>query len=1017
MTELPTTSYTPWSLFFDRRDHELLGIVNRVLRKEAGHMESQRIFFPYCHPHGIKEMAETKGLRIAYAVIRLLDSLEMGEMADRLSALRSLRNEMLTNESNTFQKNTARVLLEIMKALVRAHGDERRQLELAHDFRMAATGKPRIVRAFLSQYHLLEMPEDWTQLAFDDHVHDANTKGRKSPTHLIMDAWIKGIRRLRVIYYNHVRPHVAAELMEAAAITGITVRIGIEYSTRFHGQFVQLIWVPRGFADADDFIDFLNQDKVMELMAAGREASHFQQESVLEVLAEINRRPLDILKLEHGIELPHLDPQKFLQFVGAGQASLLHLAEFIHITILPLLKQRVEELRNLYTGADAEERKQMRAQVQALDALDAGVLLEYLPLACPIGSRSEFGCLPSITTPVPAIMQLSPCRLIDRLAELHSGYRITLNLTGIRGEDALEILYECGGRITRLETFNLKNYETGMADQIIVICDLQKALNDGNTIALKRMINDFIKNGKSLPVERVAKLKEIRNDIATLRTMYRIRPLKSRIGSDSTGRSSRFHGMGLAVVETLPRRAQKCIQKDKISSRKIIPIHVDTYPRTVYLPREGWSQRQRHFWDTLRHLPGIILLRYHRRREWVAVEQSVRMSNQGNIVTLGHLPMQSSNALEIGLTQTNVEQGRPALRYLNSNLKNIIKVLVGFIPAFVTFFASYEWWLLAYFGAFIWFGITGLRNIIQSVLGGGGLRRSNLLRWNDYVSWERLTDSLLYTGFSVPLLDFFMKKLVLSQGLGITTTTNPALLYACMALANGLYLTSHNLFRGLQKEAAAANFFRSLFSIPIAFGLNTLLGALLTSAGVADVNGILQNWAAVISKASSDTVAGIIEGAADRAQNIRFRLADYQFKISQFFDLFEKLEIHFTETSVDEILDDPGLWLAPSNPKTEELLKIMFINGLDLLYFWMYQPRARTAFRHILRRMSEEERQLLIRSQFILKMEREISLLLIDGIIGRDFSRALSFYLTCARDYLAAIQRLEKKLPHAPLES
>ncbi len=81
-----------------------------------------------------------------------------------------------------------------MKELVRAHGNYQRQLELAHDFRRAASGKPRIIREQLRRYHLLEMPEEWNQVTFDDHVHDANTKGRKSATHLIMDAWIKGIR-------------------------------------------------------------------------------------------------------------------------------------------------------------------------------------------------------------------------------------------------------------------------------------------------------------------------------------------------------------------------------------------------------------------------------------------------------------------------------------------------------------------------------------------------------------------------------------------------------------------------------------------------------------------------------------------------------------------------------------------------------------------------------------------------------------------------------------------------------
>ena len=83
---------------------------------------------------------------------------------------------------------------------------------------MASSGKPRIVRAELEKYHLLEMPEEWNQLAFDHHVHDANTKGRKSPTHLVMDAWIKGVRFLTVVYYNYVEPKVAEELLEAATI-------------------------------------------------------------------------------------------------------------------------------------------------------------------------------------------------------------------------------------------------------------------------------------------------------------------------------------------------------------------------------------------------------------------------------------------------------------------------------------------------------------------------------------------------------------------------------------------------------------------------------------------------------------------------------------------------------------------------------------------------------------------------------------------------------------------------------
>jgi len=43
----------------------------------------------------------------------------------------------------------------------------------------------------------------------DHHIHDANTKGRKNPTHLMMDAWVKGIRYLTVVYYNYVEPAAA----------------------------------------------------------------------------------------------------------------------------------------------------------------------------------------------------------------------------------------------------------------------------------------------------------------------------------------------------------------------------------------------------------------------------------------------------------------------------------------------------------------------------------------------------------------------------------------------------------------------------------------------------------------------------------------------------------------------------------------------------------------------------------------------------------------------------------------
>ena len=347
-----------------------------------------------------------------------------------------------------------------------------------------------------------------------------------------------------------------------------------------------------------------------------------------------------------------------------------------------------------------------------------------------------------------------------------------------------------------------------------------------------------------------------------------------------------------------------------------------------------------------------------------------------------------------------------AWRYLNSGVKNAIKVLIGFIPAFLTFALTKEWWFLAYCGAFIWFGITGLRNILQSVLGGGGFRRSPLLRWNDYVSWGRLTDSLLFTGFSVPLLDYIVKSVILDRTFGVTTTTDPLILYTVMALANGLYLFSHNTFRGLPKGAIWGSFFRTILSIPLAVAFNAAIGGVLFEAGAQGINDILQKWAAVISKAASDCVAGVIEGLADRYENLRLRERDYTAKLGQLFDTYARLELLFPEKDVLEMLESPKQFIRTIGAEAQDLERIIIINALDLLYFWMYQPHARSVLTARIRTMSDEERQIFVRSQCILQREREISQLFLDGIIGRNFSRGLAFYLDRYREYLESLRRM-----------
>ncbi|MDY0375742.1 MAG: hypothetical protein RBQ72_08445 [Desulfobacterium sp.] len=997
-------------LFFDKRDLDLIRIVNAVYDEGNSLGYTAKLFYQYFHPFGIKELAESKGLRIANSVVHLLQSMERGDGEYRLQALKGLKDEILNTAEGSLPKNTARVLLQIMKDLVRARGDKFRQLELAHAFRTAASGKPRIIRGHLKAYHLLEMPEAWNQITFDDHVHDANTKGRKSPTHLIMDAWIKGIRRLRVIYYHYVEPRFVYELVEAAEIMDIDLRIGIEFSARFRDRYITFIWVSRGLPDIQSFLCFLAEPHVIEFMEKGKEALKFQTRYILKVLEAFNDDQRLLLNRTFGIQLAPLDTVEFLKFVGPGQASMLHLGEYIHLHLMSLMKLKVKELSRTYGAADDSEKEKIKVLVKAMDGLSTGDIVEsYL-------KPENFPDLPNPWTinehsddeGVPDRLRLRFDQLLEEIIELHPSFRITLNLDNLRAEDVLELLYDSEGLISRLEIFNLKEYVTGNSDHIPAISELQQAINEASILKLKRVVRQIIGQMKSQKykdeADRTRKLIGILHDIYTFRTMYRTTRLRSRIGSDSTGRSFQTYGMGLGIIETLPLQARREIGR-KSCTRLIIPFNMRTCLRVTTIPSETAGTLVR--W--LRKIPGLERLGARKKSDWIVEEHTARMTPKGNIVTLGGIQKDITNGLSLDTETTHQEKDyERSWENLNSKLKNTLKVLIGFIPAFACFALTKDWWFLAYFGAFIWFGITGLRNIIQSVLGGGGINRSHLLRWNDYVSWDRMTDSLLFTGFSVPLLDYFVKTLLLDKGFGINVASNPAALYSIMALTNGIYLSTHNAFRGLPRGAIMGNFFRSVISIPIAILFSAITGGILGAAGVVGVESVLQKWAAIISKAASDLAAGVIEGSADRFHNVALRTRDYKKKFKELFDSYSRLELLFPDTCELTILEEPEKLIKSTNGEVRDLVTVIIINSLDMLYFWMYQPRARITAMEMVARFTPEEKRIFMLSQKILEQEQHISRLLVDGILGRNFSKPLSFYLMGYQEYLVAIKNLEE---------
>ena len=994
-----------YRLFYDEGDYRLLEVVNKILSGGKNPTLLRRLFEPGLHPRGIKELAAPKSLRIASAMIDLLGTFEHGTAAERITALRAVRAESLHDSSQALRLNVARVLMQIMKEIVRAAGDKQRQLALAHDFREASSGKPHFIHKQLRKYHLLEMPEAWNQLAFDHHVHDANTKGRKSPTHLIMDAWIKGIRFLGVIYYSDVKPGAAAELLEAANIMGIDVRIGIEMRARLRDKYVQLIWSPRGFLGREDFLRFLDEPEVRAFLDQGLAVVEYERGCVLELLQSFNDNHLPAINETLGLAVPPLEAKAFLDSVGCGQASLVHLAEFVHRTLLPHLRRKTESLSEDYKTASSGDQSRIRELVDAFNQLDPETLVEeyFRPEKNP--SVPDSG-RPSEGDDVPEMLCLDPAAMIDKLDRLPCRSRITLNPSNLSPADVLEVLYAGKGRITHLEIFNLKDWAQGRTRHRLLINEIRLVINSGNVVEAKRMVREILATLEQDSDDTAAmeKTRAILKDLKTLLGFYSVSRLRSRLGSDSIGHSLHTRGMGLVVGRSLPWRARREIRHEP---DRVLPV-ATVARRHVMAVQSGTAPVRR--FRAHRDLATEVLAHDPRDQEvtWSVGHNSTTLASIGNIASLGGIPDQLSNGLSLSPSTTDTPKAGPSSNHLNSGVMNAAKILVGFIPAFLTFYLTKDWWLLAYFGAVIWFSITGFRNILQSVVGGGGLRRSSLLEWRDLISWGRVADSLLFTGFSVPLLDFLVKDLLLARNFDITIATNPILLYSVMALANGIYISSHNTYRGLPLGVIVGNFFRTILSIPVAVGLNFVILRLVTGAGVSSVVALagMQLWATIISKTASDFVAAIIEGTADRQHNMSHRRNDYEEKLSQVYDVYGRLETAFPEQEVLTLLERPKAVFKELKDKDSELFRDIVIDSLDLLYFWMYQPQARVVLSQQMAQMSSDEKQFLLRSQQVLKQKRIISQMLINGLVGKRFEDALAFYLSHADRYLQRLGRL-----------
>ena len=124
----------------------------------------------------------------------------------------------------------------------------------------------------------------------------------------------------------------------------------------------------------------------------------------------------------------------------------------------------------------------------------------------------------------------------------------------------------------------------------------------------------------------------------------------------------------------------------------------------------------------------------------VPSEGNPTILSMGKTIEQFYNPMGDEEGLEkIGWVRT--------WRYLNPFLKMILRIAVSFPIAYATLGLAY---------ALLWFGITFFRNILVDLISAKG---SDPRDWSSKdINFENATQSLFWTGFSVPLLTLVKLK-------------------------------------------------------------------------------------------------------------------------------------------------------------------------------------------------------------------------------------------------------------------
>ncbi|MDP3179814.1 MAG: hypothetical protein Q8M76_18030, partial [Spirochaetaceae bacterium] len=291
------TRWARAALTFDAEIRATAASIERLCRKSP---EKMRLFFDG-HVSGIKNLVYGKAADMAllYAAIRSADR------DSRLRALARLRDEAQNYLGLEMPYNTRRALIALVKETVKAQGDPLQSYRYVSAFRQTLSGRATTVRWMLDELGLAEVPETGVEATgavaprasgWDDHVYDNAGPGRKTPAQLVLDAYIKGLSRLTIVYEDLMELEPLEEALEAGKIMGIRVTIGLEclVQTETRKRFYHVLLLD-ACSDAGEARDILSSPPFKRLLKLVQQ-NYDEYEGIYERLVEeFNERSLGVI--------------------------------------------------------------------------------------------------------------------------------------------------------------------------------------------------------------------------------------------------------------------------------------------------------------------------------------------------------------------------------------------------------------------------------------------------------------------------------------------------------------------------------------------------------------------------------------------------------------------------------------------------------------------------------------------------------------------------------------------------